>query len=148
MAKREPNSKLQDAHRARLAKRSFCKGRNLVGFTKPELDILDRYGYWLCALASGEIPAISDAQRRFQAAASLKRLPQPPFETVWVKYIRHQKRVDEAARKNACKDRERESFDPNKGNVTPSRLGNLSYGKLAPYEPVESKPERSDDSSD
>ena len=56
--------------------------------TLPEdgADILDKYGYWLSALANGDIPACSEMQRQFVRVAKGIRQPETEYERAWMNF--------------------------------------------------------------
>lgn len=54
-------------------------------FTKEEIPLLRKYGFWMEALARGEIHPISDEQKSFLLVASGERPPTTKFEKAWLK---------------------------------------------------------------
>lgn len=53
-----------------------------------ERELLSRYGFWMEALASGELAPITPEQQHFVRVAGGVEQPQSAFERVWVKHLR------------------------------------------------------------
>jgi hypothetical protein len=53
--------------------------------TTSERELLARCGYWLEALANGELAPLTDAQERFVAAAQGRAAPASEHERAWLK---------------------------------------------------------------
>jgi hypothetical protein len=56
-----------------------------AAFTEEEAAVLERYGYWMEALAGGLIAPTTPEQRRFLQVARGEAAPQTQFERIWGK---------------------------------------------------------------
>jgi uncharacterized protein YifE (UPF0438 family) len=57
-------------------------------YSEEEYTVLQRYGYWLQALAEGHISPHTDQQRHFLAVDQGAAAPTTVFESAWGKYKR------------------------------------------------------------
>jgi hypothetical protein len=55
-------------------------------FSDPERDLLSRYGYWMEALASGQIAPFTPEQQHFVRVAQGAEEPNSAFEQAWTRY--------------------------------------------------------------
>ena len=60
-------------------------------FSRSEFSILQRYGYWLEALASGDIKPLTTDQERFIRVCKNECEPTTEFEIAWYKLKERQK---------------------------------------------------------
>jgi len=56
-------------------------------FTQEELKILEKFGHWFQALASGVLEPISDEQLEFIKVVNKEKLPITIAENAWFKYM-------------------------------------------------------------
>ena len=71
-------------HQLYLQRTGYAPGQR-CGLSAEEAALLDRYGHWLEALASGAIAPATPQQRQFLLVAQGQATPQTPFERVWRK---------------------------------------------------------------
>lgn len=86
-----------EQHKRLLQRTNFRPDCDPDLFDQAEWDLLVRYGYWMSALAAGELEPFTDAQRSFVAAATGKSQPQTEFELVWEKLKRALNEKSEAS---------------------------------------------------
>lgn len=73
-------------HAEFLAKKPFLVGMATLKLTAEEKAYLEKYGYWLEALANGVLKPISPAQSRFIEVARGNASPQTIAERAWTTY--------------------------------------------------------------
>ena len=79
---------LPPEHIAELAKRNYplCVDGTHV-FSKDDITLLERYGYWLEALMDGRIQAITADQERFISVTREEHEAKSTYEVVWMRLM-------------------------------------------------------------
>lgn len=103
MDKKSPDYK---KHLEYAARHTFTFGEELEDFTPSERAILRKNGNWLNALATGLIPPLTDAQKRFLEVCSGNAAPTTDYESVWLKYSEYKKRQEQCRQQRAREDLE------------------------------------------
>lgn len=93
-------------HKEYAAKHTFAYSEQLEGFTPKEKDILIKSGCWLNALATGLVPPITDAQKRFISVCAGVLSASTEYELVWIKYSEYKKRKELLYEKKKLEDLE------------------------------------------
>lgn len=80
--------KAPEDHKAHLAKRFYPLGvDNVAIFSQDEAELLSRYGFWLEALAHGQIQPVTSAQEQFVQVHHGVAKADSVFERAWLKLI-------------------------------------------------------------
>src|SRR5262245_32244935 len=89
---------IPESHKRVLAQKGYPLQCKESVFTEQERVLLDKYGYWLEALASGAIPAYTPAQQRFVQVHNEEVAAVTEYELAWEKlqfYRRRNQGIDE-----------------------------------------------------
>jgi len=77
-------------HQKLLSQNDYQLKCSPIIFNEEEREVLNEFGYWLSALASGSVKPFTPEQRLFVLVANGKAEPKTPFEKVWTKYQKRQ----------------------------------------------------------
>lgn len=69
-------------------KGKFTVTCNHVIFSPEEIELLEKYGHWFEALASGTLLPFNIDQEQFIEVARMNRRPETNYEKVWFKYVK------------------------------------------------------------
>jgi uncharacterized protein YifE (UPF0438 family) len=61
---------------------------NVTIFSQEETELLSRYGFWLEALAQGDVQPLTPAQQRFVEVHKGEAEPESTFERAWWKLLK------------------------------------------------------------
>ena len=76
----------ESKHIIQARKKEYLAGRVIEGFTSEEYKLINSKGYWLDALASGDLEPETEAQANFIEVCKGNRVPESDCEKAWTKY--------------------------------------------------------------
>lgn len=76
----------ESEHIIQARRKDYLAGRDIEGFTPKEYKIINSKGYWLKALASGDLKPETEAQANFIEVCNGNREPESEYEKAWMKY--------------------------------------------------------------
>lgn len=76
----------ESEHIIQARRKDYLAGRDIEGFTPKEYKLINSKGYWLKALASGDLKPETEAQANFIEVCNGNREPESEYEKAWMKY--------------------------------------------------------------
>ncbi|MBB1335312.1 DUF413 domain-containing protein [Pseudoalteromonas sp. SR44-5] len=76
----------ESEHIIQARRKEYLAGKDIEGFTPEEYKLINSKGYWLKALASGDLEPQTEAQANFIEVCNGNREPESEYEKAWVKY--------------------------------------------------------------